>query len=502
MRVEPPLSLPIEPATSRAATAAADPPDEPPAQRAGSSRVARRAPDGRAPGRAHAELVLLRDADDHGARVAQSREHAGRAGGSSSRDVPPCAPRHGVREHVLQRHRHAAQRPRRAPRRASRAPRRRRPRASRSARRRARRSARASRRAARPRRATRRRSPAPARAGRDPAGGSRRAEGSSAGLRDPDRADRRRRAPPSPGANAALTNRSRSRSPSPSGAPIADSAAAANASKCSPSIRLRYPDAMLDIRLLGGFAVQVDGTDVPEDAWRLRKARALVKLLALAPGHRMHREQVFELLWPGKEDARAAATTTSIRRSTPPAARSTRRAPTARRSWRCATTSSACTATSPSTRVELEAAIAAARADGREPAYEAALARRRRRAAARGPLRGLDHRPPRRAARAGHHGLPRARRAAGAARRCRRGAAARARARPAARARDAVPDARLRGRGTAGSARSRPSRTCAARCATPTAADPDEETRRLYRELLSAPESDEAPRGHAAARWR
>jgi Tol biopolymer transport system component/DNA-binding SARP family transcriptional activator len=33
--------------------------------------------------------------------------------------------------------------------------------------------------------------------------------------------------------------------------------------------------------------------------WRLRKAASLVKLLALSPGHRMHREQVMEVLWPG-----------------------------------------------------------------------------------------------------------------------------------------------------------------------------------------------------------
>jgi hypothetical protein len=32
-----------------------------------------------------------------------------------------------------------------------------------------------------------------------------------------------------------------------------------------------------------------------------------VKLLALAPANRLHREQVFELLWPGRDDARAAA---------------------------------------------------------------------------------------------------------------------------------------------------------------------------------------------------
>ena len=50
--------------------------------------------------------------------------------------------------------------------------------------------------------------------------------------------------------------------------------------------------------LLGGFRVGVDSRAIPQDAWRLRKAAALVKLLALAPGHRMHREQAMDLLWP------------------------------------------------------------------------------------------------------------------------------------------------------------------------------------------------------------
>jgi hypothetical protein len=34
--------------------------------------------------------------------------------------------------------------------------------------------------------------------------------------------------------------------------------------------------------MLGGFDVQVDGMAVPADAWRLSKARSLLKLLALA----------------------------------------------------------------------------------------------------------------------------------------------------------------------------------------------------------------------------
>ena len=51
------------------------------------------------------------------------------------------------------------------------------------------------------------------------------------------------------------------------------------------------------IRLLGGFEVVIDGWPVP-DRWRLRKAKSLVKLLALADGHRVHREVLAGQLWP------------------------------------------------------------------------------------------------------------------------------------------------------------------------------------------------------------
>jgi DNA-binding SARP family transcriptional activator/tetratricopeptide (TPR) repeat protein len=52
------------------------------------------------------------------------------------------------------------------------------------------------------------------------------------------------------------------------------------------------------IDLLGGFAVTLDGVAVPGDAWSRRHAAGLVKLLALARGRRMHREQVIDALWP------------------------------------------------------------------------------------------------------------------------------------------------------------------------------------------------------------
>ena len=59
------------------------------------------------------------------------------------------------------------------------------------------------------------------------------------------------------------------------------------------------------IGLLGGFSVSVGERKVDESAWRLRKAASLVKLLALAPGHRLHRERAMDLLWPesGKKAA-------------------------------------------------------------------------------------------------------------------------------------------------------------------------------------------------------
>jgi predicted ATPase/DNA-binding SARP family transcriptional activator len=59
----------------------------------------------------------------------------------------------------------------------------------------------------------------------------------------------------------------------------------------------------LAISLLGGFAAHVDGEPVPDGAWRLRRAKSLVKLLALTPERRLHREQVVELLWPGGDPA-------------------------------------------------------------------------------------------------------------------------------------------------------------------------------------------------------
>jgi len=49
---------------------------------------------------------------------------------------------------------------------------------------------------------------------------------------------------------------------------------------------------------LGSFGVCVGLHAIDNAARRLRKARSLIRLLTLAPGHRLHREQVISTLWP------------------------------------------------------------------------------------------------------------------------------------------------------------------------------------------------------------
>jgi hypothetical protein len=59
------------------------------------------------------------------------------------------------------------------------------------------------------------------------------------------------------------------------------------------------------VTLLGRFAVTVGGIPVAEAGWKRRHAAAVVKVLALAPGRRLHREQVMDLVWPGDTIAEA-----------------------------------------------------------------------------------------------------------------------------------------------------------------------------------------------------
>ena len=66
------------------------------------------------------------------------------------------------------------------------------------------------------------------------------------------------------------------------------------------------PRPELRIDLLGGFRVAAGETTVGDAAWRLRKARGLVKLLSLTPEHSLHREQAIEALWPDRDPTAAS----------------------------------------------------------------------------------------------------------------------------------------------------------------------------------------------------
>ncbi|HVA93252.1 MAG TPA: hypothetical protein VNL71_25810, partial [Chloroflexota bacterium] len=62
---------------------------------------------------------------------------------------------------------------------------------------------------------------------------------------------------------------------------------------------------LLRVRTLGGFAVWRGAEALPEGAWGQQRVAGLFKLLLSSPGHRLHREQLAEALWP--EAAPAAA---------------------------------------------------------------------------------------------------------------------------------------------------------------------------------------------------
>ncbi|MGH2452862.1 MAG: MerC family mercury resistance protein [Candidatus Methylomirabilales bacterium] len=62
----------------------------------------------------------------------------------------------------------------------------------------------------------------------------------------------------------------------------------------------------VSLRLLGGFSISLEDRLIGQKGWRLRKARTLVKLLALAPDRRLHREEIAALVWPDL-DPKAAA---------------------------------------------------------------------------------------------------------------------------------------------------------------------------------------------------
>jgi DNA-binding SARP family transcriptional activator len=84
---------------------------------------------------------------------------------------------------------------------------------------------------------------------------------------------------------------------------MADGRIVASCSRDDPGVVV--PE--LRVELLGGFRVSVDGQTVDTSAWRRRKPAALMKLLALAPQHHLHRGQLVDLLWPDLDEASGGA---------------------------------------------------------------------------------------------------------------------------------------------------------------------------------------------------
>ena len=68
----------------------------------------------------------------------------------------------------------------------------------------------------------------------------------------------------------------------------------------APQARRSEPNgiAPLQVRLLGGFCIERSDVGETVSDWPRRSAKTLIKLLAVQPGHALHREQVIDVLWP------------------------------------------------------------------------------------------------------------------------------------------------------------------------------------------------------------
>ena len=99
------------------------------------------------------------------------------------------------------------------------------------------------------------------------------------------------------------------------------------------------PTATVHVALLGRFEVTVDGVRSPRATGRAAMAAALVKVLAMTPDRRLHREQIIDRLWPDESIDEAAPKLHK-------AAHFARRAVRCRTRWCCATTTS-CSAPTP-----------------------------------------------------------------------------------------------------------------------------------------------------------
>ncbi|MEX1047665.1 MAG: hypothetical protein WD757_01505 [Actinomycetota bacterium] len=61
------------------------------------------------------------------------------------------------------------------------------------------------------------------------------------------------------------------------------------------------------VELLGGLRVIVGDRAIEPSVWTRKHPRALLALLALTAGHRLHREQLADALWPDLDPDSAAA---------------------------------------------------------------------------------------------------------------------------------------------------------------------------------------------------
>jgi DNA-binding SARP family transcriptional activator len=56
---------------------------------------------------------------------------------------------------------------------------------------------------------------------------------------------------------------------------------------------------LLQVRVLGGFSIRRTDVGQAVSDWQRRSAKTLIKILAIQPGHALHREQITDILWPG-----------------------------------------------------------------------------------------------------------------------------------------------------------------------------------------------------------
>jgi DNA-binding SARP family transcriptional activator len=82
---------------------------------------------------------------------------------------------------------------------------------------------------------------------------------------------------------------------------------------------VRVAPLPLHIKTFGGFKVRQGAREVPDKAWRQRRAGELFRLLLVSPGRSLLRDQIIEALWPGRPSDETHATfrqaTSALRRA-------------------------------------------------------------------------------------------------------------------------------------------------------------------------------------------